>query len=492
MRGYLEICGPVTQRELAERLALPKVCVELGLLALEGEGFALRGRFESERHAEDESGASSDLAQEQWCARRLLMRIHLYTQERLRKEIEPVSAQNFLRFLLRWQHVAPGTLREGRAGTLAAIEQLQGCELAAGSWESDVLPARVDGYKTGFLDGLCMSGEVSWGRLSPKAGATEETSRSETEVAPAKRGGTAPSKSTPIALLIRADVEWLLQAQRGDAVVALPGEGAALDVWTALRNHGALFHTELVARTGRLAIEVEQGLWELVSRGLVTADGFQAVRSLLGSRDRWAKRSSQRRMKRGLRRGARGSATAEGRWAPFPSARASVSGDAADASHVGPETAPEACDADELAEAVAEQLLARWGVVFRDLLARENLAIPWRDVLWAFRRMEARGTIRGGRFVTGFVGEQFALPGAVEALRRTRRLARDGEIVRVAAADPLNLVGILTPGPRVAAQRNAWVLYEDGAPVEELVGARVKPVHLVHPGLSSPRPAPRG
>ena len=467
VRGHLEISGPITLRELANRLALSEVQVEVGLLRLEGEGFALRGRFESELR----DVADPERAQEQWCARRLLTRIHLYTQERLRKEIEPVSAQDFIRFLFRWQHVAPGTRREGRAGTLAAIEQLQGCELAAGSWESDVLPARIDGYKPEFLDALCMSGEVSWGRLSPKAVAKARSPEREAEntATPANRGGVAPSKSTPIALLIRADVPWLLLAQRGDATGSLPGEGPARDVLMALRESGALFHTELVTRTGRLPVEVEHGLWDLVSRGLVTADGFQAVRSLLGSRGRWARRNSQRRMKRGLRRGARGSASTEGRWAPFPAASALTSGG---------EAGPADVDADELAEAVAEQLLVRWGVIFRDLLARENLAIPWRDVLWALRRMEARGTIRGGRFVTGFVGEQYALPGAVEALRRTRRLPRTGELVRVAAADPLNLVGVLTPGPRVPAQKNAWVIFEDGAPVDEAERSRLKPLSL--------------
>jgi ATP-dependent Lhr-like helicase len=453
VRGHLELVGPIDVAALAERLALPETRTLVGLARLEAEGFALRGEFEDA------------LRREQWCARRLLTRIHVYTQERLRKQIEPVSAQDFVRFLLRWQHVAPGTRREGRAGTLAAIEQLQGFELAAGSWESDVLPARIDGYKPGFLDAVCLSGEVAWGRLSLRA----PTRNGDDAEAQSKRGGLAPSRSTPVALLVRADVAWLLRAQRGDAQPQDPAPGPALDVLEALRARGALFHSELVAHTGRLPVEVEQGLWELVARGLVASDGYQAVRTLLGSRDRWARRNAQRRMRRGLRRGARGAASAEGRWAPFP---ARAGGDAG-----------EAFDPDELAEAVAEQLLARWGVVFRDLLARETLAVPWRELLWAFRRMEARGTIRGGRFVTGFTGEQYALPGAVESLRRTRRIARSGELVRVAACDPLNLVGILTPGPRVAAQRNAYVLYRDGAVVSESERAGLDPAAL---GL--PRP----
>jgi ATP-dependent Lhr-like helicase len=206
-----------------------------------------------------------------------------------------------------------------------------------------------------------------------------------------------------------------------------------------------------VAALDRLPVEIEEGLWDLVARGLVTADGFQAVRSLLGARERWARTRVRRRARRGLRRGIAGApgSSAEGRWSLFPTAQ-----DVAE-------------DPDELAEAVAEQLLARWGVVFYDVLARESLSLPWREVLWALRRLEARGLIRGGRFVSGFVGEQFALPEAVAALRRVRRRERKGEVVRLSAVDPLNLVGILTDGPRIPAVRTNQVIYLDGVPVTE-------------------------
>ena len=218
----------------------------------------------------------------------------------------------------------------------------------------------------------------------------------------------------------------------------------ARDLLEALRARGALFHGELVAATRRLPVEVEQGLWDLVSRGLVAADGFESVRALLGARERERRGRARER----LRRGSRGRTGAEGRWALLPPADL-------------------ARDPDERAQAVAEQLLARWGVVFRDLLVRETLAVSWREILWALRRLEARGAIRGGRFVTGFVGEQYALPGAVEALRRTRKLERTGEIVRVCGVDPLNLVGVLTPGPRIPAVRTQQVVYRDGVPVHE-------------------------
>jgi ATP-dependent Lhr-like helicase len=430
VRGHLDCSGPTTAVELMHRTGLASVDVEVALATLENEGFALRGEYDEGRG-------------EQFCARRLLVRIHLGTQERLRREIEPVSAQDYMRFLLRWHRVTPDTRREGARSVLSVVEQLQGFELAAGAWEDSILPSRLKGYRASWLDGHCMSGEVAWGRLSPKV--TDPN-------APPSRGGGAPSKATPIAFLLRSDLSWMLAATRGEVEPSDPGAGAASEVLETLRERGALFHSELGSSSNRLPVEIEEGLWDLVTRGLVSADGFQAVRSLLGSRDRWARTASKRRTKRGLRRGTRGSASAEGRWSLFPGPN---SGEAKEV------------DSDELAEAIAEQLLARYGVVFRDLVARETLAVPWREIAWAFRRMEARGSIRGGRFVSGFVGEQYALPGAVDALRRTRKIGRKGEVVRLSACDPLNLVGIITPGPRVPALRGGEVVFLDGLPVTE-------------------------
>jgi ATP-dependent Lhr-like helicase len=480
VRGQLDLAGPVTTARLAEVLGLSEPTIEIALAALEAEGFVLRGTFEAEDRAPTVDaageanpttvasldGAAADVAaeragsvaSEQYCSRRLLTRIHRYTRDRLRSEIEPVSARDFIRFLLRWQHVAKGTRSEGRAGVATAVEQLQGFELAAGAWEESVLPARVEQYRPAWLDSLCLSGELSWGRLSRRteaaasaAPAGGDTSRGAAPGEGVSRGGAVPSRATPLAFALRADLRWLLQAHRGTSEPAEPGPGPARDILACLRQEGALFHSDLVARSGRLPVEVEEGLWGLVGRGLVTADGFQAIRSLLGARERWARTRARERARRGLRRGLRAGAggAAEGRWSLFPSAE-SVD------------------DADELAEAVAEQLLVRWGVVFRDLMARENLAVPWRDVVWALRRLEARGVIRGGRFVSGFVGEQFGLPEAVDSLRRVRRVERSGEVVRLSAADPLNLVGVLTPGPRVPAVRTGVVIYCDGLPVTEV------------------------
>jgi ATP-dependent helicase Lhr and Lhr-like helicase len=466
LRGHLECRGPSSVTELSEATGLPETLVIRGLARLEAEGFAIRGEFTAPGAAE-------------YCARRLLARIHVYTRQRLRREIEPVSARDFMRFLMRWQHVADGTRREGRFGVLAVIEQLQGYETAAGVWESAVLASRVEGYRRDWLDELCLSGQVAWGRLTvrdPQAdpgdprprsaylpdpgplrngqadqrsgrnGQPGPESRHDGQLSPAaRRSGLTPSRATPITLTIRDDLPWLLAAARGDLQPAEPGPGRTRDILDALARHGALFRPDLASVTGRLPYEVEEALWDGVARGLVTADGFRAVRSLLrrGGRDNAFGR-------RGLRRGLRGGGSSAaaggsaGRWSLLPA----------------PAAAP---DRDELAEAIAEQLIARWGVIFRDLAAREHLAVPWREILWALRRMEARGTVRGGRFVTGFSGEQFAHADAIDVLRTARKQPRNGETITISAADPLNLTGVVLPGPRIPAIGASTVTYTDGA-----------------------------
>jgi ATP-dependent Lhr-like helicase len=431
LRGHLEYLGPSRVADLAHATCLGGSDVLRALIRLETEGFALQGHF---------TAADSP---DEYCARRVLARIHAYTRERKRREIEPVNAQDFMRFLLRWQHVAPGSRLEGRFGVLPAVEQLQGFELAAGAWET-ILAARVDGYRTEWLDETCLSGQVAWGRLSIR--------NTEPDAAP-RRGGLTPSRATPITLVVRDDLPWLLTAARGERQPAQPGPGRTRDVLDALAERGALFQPDIATLTGRLPTEVEEALWDGVARGLVTADGFRAIRTLLGRRA--AAASHGRRLRRAGRGLATGSA---GRWSLLPSAMAAE-------------------DPDELAEAVAEQLIARWGVVFRDLMTRENLAVSWRDLLWAMRRMEARGTIRGGRFVSGFSGEQFALPEAVDALRSVRKLKLTGERVTVSGADPLNLAGIVLPGPRVPALPTNSVTYLDGAVAP--------PGELTPPGLSA-------
>ncbi|HET7015328.1 MAG TPA: DEAD/DEAH box helicase, partial [Streptosporangiaceae bacterium] len=421
LRGHLDCLGPSTATRLSELTGLRNAFIQRGLAKIEQEGFALRGRF------------TGPEAEEEFCARRLLSRIHAYSRDRLRREVEPVNARDFMRFLLRWQHVSAGTRREGRFGVLSVIEQLQGYELAAAAWERSVLAARVEGYRREWLDDLCLSGQVCWGRLSVREPDPDAVPR---------RAGRSPSRATPITLALRADLPWLLRAARGELSPALPDPGQSLEVLDALRRDGALFRHDLAAVTGLPADEIDEALWDAVARGLVTADGFRAVRSLLrrGDRQRFVPR-------RGLRRGASAVPTGSaGRWSLLPPAMAEP-------------------DRDELAEAVAEQLAARWGVVLRDVAVRESIpaGVGWRDLLWAFRRLEARGTIRGGRFVTGFSGEQYAHPDAIDVLRTVRKQPRNGELVQLSAADPLNLTGIVLPGPRIPAIAANTVSLVDGA-----------------------------
>jgi ATP-dependent Lhr-like helicase len=343
---------------------------------------------------------------------------------------------------------------------LSVIEQLQGFEIAAAAWEASILPARVAEYRPEWLDDLCLAGAVMWARLGARTGDDGEPRPAEQA-----ENGPAPSRATPVSFLVRDNLAWLVAAARGDGDPRLPPEGVARDVLECLRARGALFYGEIVSATERLRVEVAEGLWELVARGLVTADGFGSARALFSARERWARRAQGQSLRGSLRRSAAAGRGAEGRWSLLLNHPVSAHG----------------LDPEPLAEAVAEQLLARYGVVFRDLVARETLALPWRDVLRALRRLEARGTARGGRFVTGFVGEQYALPEAVEALRATRRRERTGEIVRTSAVDPLNLVGIITPGPRVPALRTNAIVYCDGLPVSEAPGAPAGALGAAHP-----------
>ncbi len=456
--GHLDVLGPVTVAQLAAETALPQSRVQVGLARLEGEGFALRGNFDPALNARGDADGHTP-SEEQWCARRLLARIHGYTQNRLRREIEPVSAQNFVRFLLRWQHATPDARCHGRSGVLEVIDKLQGFELAAGAWEQSVFGARIEAFQERWLEDMCLSGEVVWGRLGIRAATPGDG-------AP-QRGSAPPSRATPITFALREDLPWLLRAARGERVPEEPTQGAARELLEALQAHGAMFQSELRAATGRLAGEVEEGLWDLVARGLVTADGFAAVRALFSSREAWQRkrRHSQRRRLGGRRMAPLGNSS-EGRWALLPSASAAAA-----------DSDPGLGDPEALAEQVAGQLLARWGVIFWDLMARETVAVPWRELQWALRRLEARGLVRGGRFVTGFSGEQYALPEAVELLRRVRRSAADRDTVRLSAADPLNLAGIILPGARVPALRKHSISYCNGMltkdpPVESVVGTR--------------------
>ena len=421
LRGHTEVCGPTTPDELAARCGLTPKDVARGLMQLQVSGFILPGHFRAP-NVEDV------------CDRRLLARIHRLTLDRLRREIEPVAVRDFMRFLIRWQHADPGHTLYGKTGLRRAIQRLQGFELPAAAWEGAVLPARVRGFRTQWLDELCLAGDVVWGRLS------ERNSDPDRRSAPATR-------ATPVTLGLRGDFDLLLQAARwrngGVDTEAEPPElaGAARSIDALLQESGALFFEQIVIRTRRLAADVEDGLRDLIAAGRVTSDGYEGLRAIASG---WS--STGRRRWRHTRRAGRFAVGGPpGRWSILQPPAAGI-------------------DADEVAEAVAATLLDRYGVVFRDVVRRESFRLPWRDVLRALRRLEARGDVRGGRFVAGFAGEQFALPDAVNALRRARRDQDSGETLRLAAVDPLNLTGVITPDARVPAQPGRQLTLVNGWP----------------------------
>ena len=430
LRGHTEVRGPLTTAALAARTGLGVDDLGYGLATLEANGYVLRGRFSPGLPA----------GEEEFCDRRLLARIHRYTLDRLQREIEPVSARDYMRFLLRWQHVAPGTQLQGRAAVRHAITRLQGFEAPAAAWETELLAARVQDYTPAWLDELCLAGEAAWARLTPRRATASPQGMT-----------VSASRVTPITLALRADLPALLDGVRVDArdPAGDPEAGVAAEVIALLRARGALFFDEIASGTRRLATDIEQGLRELIARGLVASDGFQGLRQLTRL---WRRGGSSRARGRGYLRQAGGP---PGRWALL---EAPLSRDL------------EAnADIETRAERVAAVLLARYGVVFRDVVARESFTVPWREVLRALRRFEARGTARGGRFISGFVGEQYALPEALDALRRVRKEPHTGERVRVSATDPVNLVGIVLPGPRVPAVVGRSVEFLDGAHESEPV-----------------------
>ena len=414
--GHLDLAGITTPDALAATCGLAPGRVRYALAALEQQGKALQGSYTE--------GATAV----EWVARRLLARMHSYSRQTRRKRTEPATAQDLMRFLLRWQHLAPGTQLADDAGLTTVIGQLQGWEAAAAAWEPELLGRRMRKHEPGPLDRLCHDGVVGWLRLVPRALDVD-------------RPSGAANKATPIAVLFRDDMPWLLEAARRGAEPAEPPIGATAEIVEILRARGACFATELAAATNRLPEDVERALWSGVARGLLSSDGFGAIRQRV---DKGAPVANEVRLSR-LLRGGRARGSAAGRWSMLPPC--------------GDDT-----DREELAEAVAELLLRRWGVVFRDLAMRESIRFPWRDVQRALRRLEDRGLVRGGRFVTGFSGEQFALPEALEQLTHVRKLGRTGERVVVNATDPCNLVGTIVPGARVPSVRNNRVVYVDGLP----------------------------
>ncbi len=447
VRGWMDSIGPVTAAALAARIGLAPARVAAALARLESQGCVLQGSFTDESPGEVE-----------WCERGLLARIHRLTIGRLRREIEPVSASDFMRFLLRWQHVHEGSQLHGREGVRSIVAQLGGLELPATAWERDVLPARIAAYDGADLEQLCLSGDVAWGRLLPAFGDEEEAAAT----AQRRRRSRGPTRSAPIAFCLRADLPELLAPLPAGVRIHDALSPAATAVLDALETRGASFLADLARACGKLAGEVEDALWELVACGLVTGDGIAGLRALLLPDDKKrglrepiggpTEAGAAGRLSRAKLRSVGGRATRRalpvGRWALLRS-----------------EATPSMADDDADAR-LATRLLHRYGVVFRDVVLRERGLPPWRRILWALRRMEARGVVRGGRFVAGFVGEQFALPHSVEALRAVRREDGVEEISIVSAADPLNLVGVLAPGARISPFSTLVIAYRAGSVIE--------------------------
>ena len=421
IRGRMEVCGPITVGELIDTLVLPQSEIDAALLALEAEGFVLRGKFHP------------DAGEQEWCDRRLLARIHRLTIDRLRAEIQPVSVHDFYRFLFAWQRADHEHQVEGVEGLQSVLEQLDGCELPLAAWESAVLPGRVADYDPEWLDRLCSSGRVGWGRLSVPQNPNGRAS--------------APLRTSPIALYLRENLaDWLALTQPNSSVELSPISQAVFD---ALQSGGALFFGELVSRTDNsvLPSQVEEALSQLAALGLVTSDSFDGLRALLvpsNKRPTFGRTTAKRRRGTNL-----ASIEFAGRWSLLPRSVGASNG-------AGPREAA--------VEKFARVLLRRYGVVFRRLLERESFPVTWYKLGRVYRRSEARGEIRGGYFVGGVSGEQFALPEAIGLLRSIRKSSSKEDLNTLSAADPLNLQGILTPGTRIPAFTANRILFRHGLP----------------------------
>ena len=434
IRGRMEVCGPITVGELSDILILPRSDSDAALLALEAEGFVLRGKFRP--HATDQ----------EWCDRRLLARVHRLTIDRLRAEIQPVSPQDFYRFLFAWQRADAEHRVEGPEGLQSVLEQLDGCELPLAAWESAVLAARVDDYDPEWLDRLCFSGRIGWGRLSAPQNPNARTS--------------APLRTSPIALYQRENLQHWLRLTQSNSSMEL--SVAARTLFDTLADGGALFFSELVRRSGLLPSQVEEGLSQLAALGLVTSDSFDGLRALLvpsSKRPTFGRNAGTRRRKTNL-----ASIEFAGRWSLLRTDVASQPlGNGAEGSARG-----------AAVEKFGRVLLRRYGVVFRRLLERESFPVTWYELGRIYRRWEARGEIRGGYFVGGIGGEQFALPEAIGLLRSIRKSQSNGELITLSGADPLNLQGVLTPGARIAALTANRILFFAGLPIAALEAGEIR------------------
>ena len=430
VQGWLQILGPTTAIAFAKRLALDSAEVFQAFLAMEMQGLLMRGVFEHPRPSADH--------EIEWCERRILQRIHRRTLSTLRKQIEAVTPAVYMRWLLGWQHLASQTQLTGEEGVLEALRQLEGFEAPAIEWERNLLPARVANYDPRWLDALCLSGAVGWGRISPHPAWAMGDGAAPRRV--------IPTNAAPITFYVRESADWLPHALAQQCIEepklqqALSPE--ALQLRTLFQQRGACFSNDIQRILSLTRPQTQHALWELATAGLAAADGFDQLRAMMDPRRRSTTTDTP---------GKRTVRSSAGRWSLL-----------SEEVHAAPTPIEQARRTDAALESAARMLLARYGILFRDLLTRESNAPKWRDLLGVLRRLEARGEVRGGRFVSGFGGEQFALPVAVDSLRAARN--RDClEPIAVAAADPANLGGIIVPGERVPAVPGKQVIYRNGS-----------------------------
>ena len=430
VQGWLQILGPTTANNLAQTLNLDPAFIHQAFLAMEMQGLLMRGAFEYP--------ATEEAHEIEWCERRILQRIHRRTVATLRKQIEPVTPAVYMRWLLQWQHLAPQTQLSGEEGVFEVLRQLEGFEAPAIEWERTLLPARVANYDPRWLDALCLSGAVGWGRISPHPAWSDGDGAAPRRV--------IPTNAAPITFYIRETAGWLPHALAQQCVeeekLAAALSPNALLLRTLLQQRGACFANDIQRIANLTRHQTQHALWELATAGLAAADGFDQLRACMDPRRRSTTTETP---------GKRPTRSSAGRWSLL-----------SEELHAAPTVIEQARRTDAALESFARQLLARYGVLFRDLLTRESNAPKWRDLLNMLRRLEARGEIRGGRFLSGFGGEQYALPEAVESLRAAR--TRDcSAIVPVSAADPMNLAGIVIPGDRVPAVPGKQLLYRNGS-----------------------------
>jgi ATP-dependent helicase Lhr and Lhr-like helicase len=457
VQGWLQILGPTTANALAQTLNLDPAPIYQAFLAMEMQGLLIRGAFEYPVPDPTIPNADHEI---EWCERRILQRIHRRTVATLRKQVEPVAPAVYMRWLLHWQHLAPQTQLSGEEGVFEALRQLEGFEAPAVEWERTLLPDRVANYDPRWLDALCLSGAVGWGRISPHpAWFAGDLSEGDGASRPRR---VIPTNAAPITFYIRESADWLPHALARQSVdeeklvVALSPN--ALQARTLLQQRGACFANDIQRIANLTRQQAQHALWELATAGLAAADGFDQLRACMDPRRKAT--TSENSGKRSARNSA-------GRWSLLT-----------EELHAAPTVFEQARRTDAAIESFARQLLARYGILFRDALTRESNAPKWRELLNILRRLEARGEIRGGRFISGFAGEQYALPEAMESLRASRT-RESSDIIQVAAADPINLAGIVIPGDRVPAVPGKQVLYRNGTLYSE-----------TEPGTTSPEKKP--